>query len=277
MVKSNTGATVASRLRDKIIWLTGASSGIGEALAYHLSDLDATLILSARRADVLEKVRQGCANPDRHLVLPLDVLDTESHAAAYEAIIGKFGKLDLLINSAGVGQRSTALQTAVQVDRRIMDLNYFGPVALTKLVLPGMLARRDGQIVVVSSLAAKLALPGRSAYAASKHALHGFFNALRAEVGDQGISVTLACPGYVRTNTSHNALVGDGNAYNQPDSDIARGMSPEKCAAQIVHAIEKRKAEVYIARYEKLGLYLNQFFPRLFRQVARSIGKRRPC
>jgi len=268
---------VSSRLRDKIIWLTGASSGIGEALAYQLSDLDATLILTARRADALEKVRQGCANADRHIVLPLDILATDLHASAYQTIIEKFGKLDILINCAGVGQRSTALQTAIHVDRRIMDLNYFGPVALSKLVLPGMLARRDGQIVVVSSLAAKLALPGRSAYAASKHALHGFFNALRAEIGDQGVYITLAAPGYVRTSTSHNALVGDGNAYNQLDGDIAGGMTPENCAAQIVHAIEKRKAEVYIARYEKLGLYLNQFFPRLFRQIARSIGKRRPC
>jgi dehydrogenase/reductase SDR family member 7B len=267
----------ASRLREKIIWLTGASSGIGEALAYHLSDLDATLILTARREDALEKVRQGCANGERHFVLPIDILATDTHAPAYEAIIEKFGKLDVLINCAGVGQRSTALQTAVHVDRRIMDLNYFGPLALTKLVLPGMLARRDGQIVVVSSLAAKLALPGRSAYAASKHALHGFFNALRAELGDQGVSVTLACPGYVRTNTSHNALVGDGNPYNQLDRDIARGMTPEMCAAQIVRAIENRRAEVYIARYEKLGLYLNQFFPQLFRLIARSIGKRRPC
>jgi dehydrogenase/reductase SDR family member 7B len=267
---------VASRLRDKIIWLTGASSGIGEALAHHLSDLDTTLILTARRADVLEKVRQGCANSERHMVLPLDVLATESHAAAYQAIRDKFGKLDMLINCAGVGQRSTALETQLQVDRRIMDLNYFAPVALAKLVAPDMLARRDGQIVVVSSVAAKLSLPGRSAYAASKHALHGFFNSLRAEIAGQGVYVTLVGPGYVRTNTSQSALVGDGSAFNRLDRDIASGMAPEKCAARIVNAIERRRAEAFVVRYERLGLLLYRYAPPLFRYIAYRIGKRRP-
>jgi short-subunit dehydrogenase len=266
---------LASRLRDKIIWLTGASSGIGEALAYHLSDVDAVLILSARRADALEKVRQRCANSERHMVVPLDVLATESHAAAYQAIRDKFGTLDMLINCAGVGQRSTALQTQLQVDRRIMDLNYFAPVALSKLVLPDMLARHDGQIVVISSVAARLSLPGRSAYAASKHALHGFFNSLRAEIAGQGVYVTLVGPGYVRTNTSQNALLGDGSAFNQLDSDIGSGMSPETCAAKIVNAIERRRAEAFIVRYERFGLLLNRYAPPVFRYIAARIGKRR--
>lgn len=156
-----------------------------------------------------------------------------------------------------------------------MELNYFAPVTLTKLVLPSMLARRDGQIVVISSLMGKLALPARSAYSASKHALHGFFDALRAEVADDGIYVTVICPGYIRTNASFNALEGDGRPHNKLDADIASGLSPAKCARQIVRAIERRRSEVYIARYEKLGLYLSRFAPALFRRIARWKARKR--
>jgi short-subunit dehydrogenase len=264
-----------SPLAGKVIWLTGASSGIGEALGRQLAERGASLVLSARRADVLEKVKVSCANPDRHLVLPLDMLAPETFSAAYQAARDRFGNVDVLINCAGMSQRGNAVDTDVKVDRHLMELNYFGPIALTKLVLPAMLACGDGQIVVISSLMGKFGLPARSAYSASKHALHGFFDSLRAEVAGQGVAVTVVCPGYIRTNASFNALEADGTPHNKMDKDIARGMAPEKCARQIVRAIERRRSEVYVARYENLGLYISRFAPALFRRIARSKARRR--
>jgi short-subunit dehydrogenase len=262
---------------NKTVWLTGASSGIGEALAPQLAEQGASLVLSARRAEALERVRAACMNPERHLVLPLDMLAFDAFPVAYKTVCDRFKKVDILINCAGISQRSSAVKTDIKVDRQLMDLNYFAPVALTKLVLPEMLARRDGQIVAISSLMGKLGLPARSAYSASKHALHGFFDSLRAEVAEKGIAVTIICPGYIRTNASFNALEGDGKPHNKMDEDIAGGLAPEKCARQIVRAIERRRAEVYVARYEKLGLYIDRFAPWLFRRIAQAKARERDC
>lgn len=252
---------------DKVVWITGATSGIGEALCYELSARGATLVLSSRREEVLRSVQARCDNPDRHLTWRLDVLATDSFPAAHQAVLDKFGRVDILVNCAGVAQRGTALETQLPVDHRLMDVNYFGPVALTKTVLPGMLARRSGHIVTISSLMGKLHLPGRCAYAASKHALHGFFDCLRDEVEGQGIAVTLICPGYIRTNASFHALEGDGQPHNAWDKEIATGLEPAKCARRIAVAIERRRREVIVARYEGLGVYLDRFAPNLYRKV----------
>ena len=171
-----------SNLTGKVIWLTGASSGIGEALAYALASRGALLALSARRKGELEIVQSKCVNSNEHLVLPLDMLQPDSFAAAVESVHSRFGRIDVLIHCAGISQRGTAVDTELKVDRHLIELNYLGPVALTKQVLPSMLNRGDGQIVVISSLLGKFAMPKRAAYSASKHALHGFFDALRAEV-----------------------------------------------------------------------------------------------
>lgn len=251
----------------KVVWITGASSGIGEALSHALAERGAVLVLSARRADVLAKVRAACANPDRHLTLPLDMLDVDSFAPAFQTVLEKFGQVDILINCAGISQRGTALETDLLVDRRLMDLNYFAPIALTKLVLPSMLVRGAGRIVAISSLMGKFSLPARGAYSASKHALHGFFDALRYEVERKGVAVTIVCPGYIRTSASFNALEGDGTPHNKWDKEIASGMDPQKCAAKIVHAIEKRRREVYVCRQERLGLFLSRFTPGLFHRI----------
>lgn len=253
-----------------MIWLTGASSGIGEALGYALAARGASLVLTARRADVLETVRAKCASPDRHFVLPLDMLQPESFAAAMESVHSRFGRIDVLIHCAGISQRGTAVNTELKVDRYLIELNYLGPVALTKQVLPSMIARGAGQIVAISSLLGKFAMPKRAAYSASKHALHGFFDALRAEVESQGVSVTMICPGFVRTNASFNALEGNGTPHNKLDAEIAHGLPPEECAKRIVRAIERRRREVYICRTEIFGLYLSRFAPGLFSRFSRS-------
>jgi len=262
-------AVPKSSLAGRIIWLTGASSGIGEALAYGLAERCASLVLSARRQEVLETVRAKCANSDHHLVLPLDMLEPDSFAPAVKTALKHFGHIDILIHCAGISQRGTALKTELLVDRHLINVNYLGPVALTKAVLPGMIAAGSGQIVVVSSLLGKFSVPKRAAYSASKHALHGFFDSLRAELDHKGIAVTVACPGYVRSNASFNALEGDGTPHNKMDEEIATGMSCEECAARIIRAIERRRREVYICRRERFGLYLSRFAPGLFSRLIR--------
>ncbi len=260
----------ATYFTGKVAWVTGASSGIGEALVRTLAERGASLVLSARNEDQLRKVQVACANAERHRVLPLDMLAPATFEPAVQTVLSRFGHVDLLIHCAGISQRAHAAETHTDVDRRIMDVNYFGPMALTKQVLPSMLARRAGQIVVVSSLLGKFGASNRSAYCASKHALHGFFDSLRAEVAANGITVTLVCPGFVRTNASRNALRGDGTPHDQMDEQLSRGLTSEECARHIVRAIERRRREVYIGRTEKLAVYLSRFAPGLFSRLMRA-------
>jgi short-subunit dehydrogenase len=261
-------------LADKVVWLTGASSGIGEALAPLLADRGAALVLSARRADVLDRVRAGCARPDHHQVLPLDLLAPDSFEPAVRSVLDRFGRIDLLVHCAGISQRAAAIETRMEVDRHIMAVNYFAPVALTKLVVPSMLSRRSGHVVVVSSLLGKFGVPARSAYCASKHALHGFFDALRAELHDQGITVTLVCPGPVHTNASMNALKADGTPQGTLDPYLTRGLTSEECARRMLHAIERRRREVYIAGKERFAVYLSRWAPGLFSRYVRRVSLR---
>lgn len=259
------------RFKDKVVWITGASSGIGEALAYAFSKEGAHLVLTARRTDRLEQVRNACQGPGKILLLPFDLTQFDQHSLMVGAAIEHFGQIDVLINNAGVSQRARAIETDFAVDRRIMELNYFSVISLTKHVLPFMLARDSGHIVVISSLLGRFSTPLRSAYCASKHALHGYFDALRAEMADEGIYVTLICPGWVRTEVSQHALRGDGHEHGEIDPSIAKGMDPHLCAQRIVNAIAKRKEEVAVAGIEGLGLWLKRFAPGLFSKVIRRV------
>jgi len=255
-------------LREKVAWVTGASSGIGEALAKALSAAGVRLILSARREAALREVQAACTNPSSHLVLPFDLLKFDATAIAQEAL-GQVGGIDLLIHCGGVSQRGNAAETTLDVDRRIMEINYFSTVALTKALLPSMIARRSGQIVVISSLSGKISTPRRSAYAASKHALHGFFESLRTEVIGDNIQITMVCPGYVNTNLSLHALTGDGAAHGTLDPTQAKGMSAEALATRILRAIEQNEDEILVGGTEVLGVYLNRFVPALYKKIIR--------
>jgi short-subunit dehydrogenase len=261
---------VKTSIDGKVAWLTGASSGIGEALAYALAAEGVKIVLTARRAEELRRVQAKCDRPDEHFSLPLDLLEPETFEPAVRAVLDRFGHADLLIHCAGISQRGTAVDTQMQVDRHVMAVNYFAPVALTKLVLPSMIERRSGNIVVISSLLGKFGAPQRTAYSASKHALIGFFDSLRAEVHDHGIAVTVICPGYVQTNTSLNALKTDGTPHGKMDDDIRKGMSSDECARQILTAIKTAKREAYIGGTERWAVYLNRFFPGLFRRLVRG-------
>ena len=257
------------RFENRVVWITGASSGIGEALAIAWSREGARLVLSARNASELERVRRACSNPERHHVRPLDLTDANAIAVAAEDVLRTVGPVDVLVHSGGVSQRSLASETELSTDRAIMELNYFGTIALTKAVLPSMLARKSGHIVPISSVIGYVGVPMRSAYAASKHALHGFFEALRAETSAQGIIVTMVVPGYIRTRVSENALRGDGSAYGKVDQTHANAMLPEDAASKIINAVVRNRTEVRVGGKEIHAVLLRRFFPSLIRHVLR--------
>lgn len=260
--------------RNKVVWITGASSGIGEALTYAFAQEGARLVISARRASELERVRQACPVPDQILVLPLDVTAFDSFAGAFQQILHHFGTLDVLVNNAGVSQRSKVAETSLAVDQQLMDVNFMGPVALTKAVLPHFLDRGTGQFIVISSVTGKIGIPYRSAYCASKHALQGFYEALRAEVHNAGIHITIVCPGYVATEVSLNALKGDGSKHSVMDTNTAEGISAKALAQRILWAGRKKKAEVYFGKKELAGIYLMRFAPSIARRIARNVKVR---
>ena len=253
------------RFEGKTVWVTGASSGIGEAIAVAFSREGGKLVLSARNAAELERVRASCAQPERHVVLPLDLTDD----AAIRRAAASVGDVDVLVHSGGVSQRALAMQTDLAVERAIIDLNFFGTVALTKAVLPSMMARRSGHIVPISSVVGYVGTPLRSAYAASKHALHGYFDSLRAEVAKDGIAVTIVCPGYIRTNVSRNALTGDGSAFGRMDDTHKKATTPEECARRVIDGIAARKREVHVGGKEVWAILLQRLFPALVARMVR--------
>lgn len=255
-------------LRNRRVWITGASSGIGEALAYELSRRGARLVLSSRRQEALEEVRDHCARSGDHFVQTLDLAKPESLQHAAEVVRTEAGPIDVLVNNGGISQRGTAVETEMAVVRRILEVNFFGAVQLTKAVLPSMLKRQEGHIVVVSSLVGRFGTPMRSSYAASKHALHGWFDSLRAEVHDDGIGVTLACPGFVKTKVSSNALYPDGTPLGEGAKE--KGIPPAKCATAIADAIVRERAEFTVGGWETLAVYLKRFVPGIFRRMIRQ-------
>lgn len=255
--------------QDKVVWITGASSGIGEALAYELAQRGAKLILSARRADALDAVKAHCMRPQEHLVLPMDMTQIERFADMTATVLKRFGRIDMLINNAGVSQRSLVKDTALAVDRQIMELDFFGPVALVKAVLPHMLARGSGHFVAVSSVAGLVATPYRSAYAAAKHAMLGFHDALRAEVHAAGLKVSVLCPGFVRTNVTRAALTGDGTPHDRMDGLHDASMSAAEFAAKAVRALARGQGRIVIAKREKWAVYLGRISPALLERVIR--------
>ena len=258
--------------KNKVIWITGASSGIGKALADQFAKKGAKLILSSRNSAALVSLKQTSGIEDGDcLILPMDLSQYQNVHSHVEQVISRFGTIDLLINNAGISQRSLVAETDLSVDEAIFDLNFFGVIALTKAVLPFMIEQQRGHIAVTSSIVGKLSTPLRSSYSASKHALHGYFEALRAEVYDQGIHITMVCPGYIQTEISKNALNGDGSKHGVIDAGQASGMSAAECAVRYIKAIEQQKAEKVIAgTKEKLGLWMNRFTPSLFRRFIRN-------
>jgi len=259
--------------KDKVVWITGASSGIGKAVALALSNEDAKLIISSRNMEKLEEVRQLCVNPDKVQLLQVDLDDYHNLDKLVQEAISLFGEVDILINNGGISQRSLAIDTGITIDTQIFKTNYFGTVALSKSLLPYFVSKKSGHFVVVTSVVGKIGTPLRSSYSASKHALHGFFDSLRAEIHDDNVEVTLICPGFVNTDVSKNALTADGTPQNTMDKGTANGLSPEVFAKRMLKAIARKKQEVVIGgKLEVLAVYVKRFFPSILANMIRKLA-----
>jgi len=260
---------MADAFRDKVVWITGASSGIGEALAIAFAAKGARLVLSARNKESLEQVAATCKQSGAMdtMVMPLDLVKQENFPLLAQEVVNRFRRIDILVNNGGVSQRSAFKDTPMERYRELMEINFFGAVALTKAVLPHMLQQQSGHIVVMSSIVGKIGSPKRTGYAASKHALHGFFDSLRAEVHNDNVQVLLVCPGFIKTNVSVNALSADGSPTNQMDTNQENGMEPSVLANKILSAIKKGKQEIYVGGKEILTVHIKKFFPRLLSKI----------
>ena len=261
------------QINNKTVWITGASSGIGEALCYEFAKHGCKLIISARREEELERVKKQCKTDSSNIVLlPLD-LSKLPHPDQYaQKAIEAFGRVDILINSGGITQRSLLKDTKLEVDRKIMDIDYFGTIALTKAILPYMLENKSGHIAAISSIVGKFGFPMRSAYSAAKHALHGFFESAQAELKNSGVNFLIVVPGRVKTNVSLNAITGSGKTYGKMDEGQDSGISAEECAWKIIKAIEKNKKEVNIGSTDILLVYIHRYAPWLYRIIASRIS-----
>lgn len=232
---------------EKVVWVTGASSGIGEAYAEAFRAEGAKLILSGRRRDVLEALAQRLGGAERCAVLPFEATDFDALPSVAEQAQAAFGQIDVLINNAGVSQRSLARDTAFEVYRRVIDIDLMALIALTQLVAPMMTAQGAGRIIAVSSIAGKVGAPLRTAYCAAKHGVFGYFDALRAELSTEGVEVHVVAPGSVKTDISRNALTGDGSARGASDPAIEAGMAPADVARITLAQIRRGRREIIIA------------------------------
>lgn len=248
--------------KQKVVWITGASGGIGEALAKRYAERNYKVVLSARRKEELERVASGFANPENALIIPMDVTKVDEMASKTKEVLAAFGKIDICILNAGISSRAYIRDTQIDVFKKLMDVNYLGCVAHALELIPVFRKQGHGHFVVISSLMGKFSSPGRAGYSASKHALHGFFDGLRMEE-HPNIKVSMICPGFVQTNVTANALGPDGKPQGTIDSTTANGIPVDKAAAKIIRAVDKNKKELIFGGFEKTGVYIKRFFPSL--------------
>lgn len=261
-------------LNDKIIWITGASSGIGEALAYACLEEQATIIISARREEELKRVAQKQAGTSKKIfVLPLDLEHTEDIQQKVDIVVKQYGRIDVLINNSGMGHRTKAVNTPTEIDRKVMEVNFFGTINLTKAVARQMQKQKSGKIVVVTSIMGKYGLPLYATYAASKHALYGYFEALRQELYADNIKVLIVSPGFINTDVSTKLLREDGSAYGIKSESQDKGMSATDCAKGILKAIKGNRDHKYVGKYEIFSVYVKQYFPKIFYKLMRKMTK----
>lgn len=265
--------------KDKVVWITGASSGIGEALALELAKQGAKLVLSARREDVLKSVKEQCdiliGSAEKCLVLPMDITQEDDLLAKAEQVKDWGGSIDLLINNAGISQRSSCVNTEMQTYRKIFELDVIAQIAVTKAVLPIMIEQGRGHVAVTSSVSGKIGVPFRTGYCAAKHAVMGFFDALRTEVHHHNIQVTTITPGFIRTDISANSVAGDGSNYGQTDNNIRDGMDVNECARVIVRGFNKGIPEIPVGNgFEMNALWIKRFFPKTLFKLANKQYKK---
>jgi short-subunit dehydrogenase len=256
----------------KVVWVTGASSGIGEALVYEFARLGATIIASSNEVSELERVKKNCGkNGENIICAPFDLSDTSDISTLVDSHLAATGCIDYLLNLGGISQRATVEDTPLWLDRKIMEINYFGTIALTKAILPYMIRQRSGHILATSSIAGRFGFPLRSAYSASKQALHGFFETLHIENSKNNIYASVIIPGRVRTKISFRALDGEGKEQGKMDEGLAKGITPEKAARTIIKGIKRNKREILVGSSELTMLYIRRYLPSLFFRLAGKI------
>ena len=260
------------KLQGKVVWITGASSGIGKALAYECAAQGAQVILTARRYEELENVRLSLPEPEQHVSIAADITDDAQVEATYQKVLLAKGRIDWLINNAGLSQRALIADTSMQTERAIMELDYFSQVFLTKTVLPTFLAQKSGRIVFVSSVAGLLGTQYRASYSAAKAAIHMWANSLRAEVAAQGVDVSVLFPGFVKTNVSINALDGAGKPQGYDNDATANGLKADDFARQSVQALLAGQEYVVIGgSKEKLGVWVSRLSPKTLYKMIRKM------
>jgi short-subunit dehydrogenase len=256
----------------KLAWITGASSGIGEALVYEFIERGARVIASSNDKAGLERVKAGCKDlSDKVTCLPFDLSDTTGIDKIVDSVVRSEGNIDFLVNVGGISQRARIDETPLWLDRKIFEINYFGTIALTKAVLPHMIKKGSGHVLATSSISGRFGFPLRSAYSASKQALHGFFETLYLENKKYNIRSSVIIPGRVRTNISFHALDGEGKENGKLDDGQANGILPEKAARMIISGIKRNKREILVGSWELTMLFIRRYFPCLFFRIADKI------
>ena len=260
------------KFNNKTVWIIGASSGIGKALAIDFAKQQANLVLSSPELNELETVQKECLLfTEQCAVIPLDLKKNTDYGLKVNEVIQKYATIDYLLVVAGISQRSLVYETPIEIDRKLMEINYFGNIAITKAVLPQMIKQQSGHIIIVSSIVGKFGFPLRSAYSASKHALHGFYETLRAEHKKDNINVTIVIPGRVKTNISVNALNKEGKQHGEMDPGQDKAISAESCSKQIIKSIKKNKKETLIGGKELFMVKIRKYVPSLFYKIVNKI------
>ncbi|MEJ2898222.1 SDR family oxidoreductase [Acinetobacter sp. NS-4] len=259
-------------LDNKVVWITGASSGLGKALAQECALQGAQVVLTARRVEELENVRLSLAHPEQHICISADITDENQVRHAYEQVLNQKSRIDWLINNAGLSQRALIADTTMQTERAIMEVDYFSQVFLTKTVLPTFLKQKSGRIIFVSSVAGLLGTQYRASYSAAKAAIHMWANSLRAEVAQDGVNVSVVFPGFVKTNVSFNALNGEGKAQGHQDEAIENGLEPDVFAKTVVTALLNNEEYIVVGgTKEKLGVWVSRLSPSTLYKMIRKM------
>ncbi len=253
----------------KVVWITGASSGIGASLAVQFNTLGAMVIASARRTEKLIELKNNCPNPEQLMTVPLDITNPTSIKKAMETV-KQLDRLDLVIHNAGIAQKGLVIENDLEVDRKIMETNYFGTVAFTKAIMPMYMKQGHGWFAIVSSFAGVMGIPGRSAYAASKHALHGFFESLKAENISCKLNVSFILPGFINTEITAKGLCGDGRPYGKVETSHRLGMTSEECANGIIKGLAKSKNRIVVGKIEVFLLTIKRISPKLSNYIIKS-------
>lgn len=257
----------------KKIWITGASSGIGEALVHELAEKGASLIISSNDTPGLERVKNSCPpGSSKIIIAPFDLSDTSGIESLAAQKIEELGGIDYLLNIGGVSQRARIEETPMWLERKIFEINYFGTIALTRAVLPFMIRQRSGCIAATSSIAGRFGFPLRSAYSASKQALHGFFETLYLENKNNNIRTSVIIPGRVKTQISFHALDGQGKEQDKMDPGLNRGIPPGKAARIILRGLAADKREILVGGFELIILYIRRIWPWLFFRIGNKIN-----